>query len=478
MDIWYLVFFLLPICSSSEPQDGHVMNMDTFLSLVKDLESTLTNSSAQDLAQLLMSQPSSSSKVLSEEQASLTHTLLTHKVVALKDDIWLEQGVILAPDGSTVAVRPLLEALLWGWKVDCKSENLQEDIRRPENFVKNPNSLTMLLAMSYSNFDNPLESPLYIPNGCWDSILSPKTFKLQGAPSMNDLTLAYINGGFDGTLLREMLINETQKMSVLLQSYYWGQPTMSAFRRQGFQDLLKEGQLADEIRNGIKCYREHAEPHTLSPINDDQLTSIASEVAKNFEHQLLDCPALVPRCMWEAKPYNGSPTLLKPPLPHVYIHHTYTPSKPCVSFQECAADMRSMQRFHQVDRGWDDIGYSYVAGSDGYVYEGRGWHWVGAHTKGHNTVGYGISFIGDFTSSIPDARILQLVRDRLLRCAVRSGYILPNYTIQGHRQVVNTSCPGDALFQEISSWEHFTKVRDVYMKYYSCIQWFSNESKN
>lgn len=34
-------------------------------------------------------------------------------------------------------------------------------------------------------------------------------------------------------------------------------------------------------------------------------------------------------------------------------------------------------------RGWDDIGYSFLVGQDGNVYEGRGWHHVGAHTQGY-----------------------------------------------------------------------------------------------
>ncbi|XP_040270649.1 N-acetylmuramoyl-L-alanine amidase isoform X1 [Bufo bufo] len=447
MSIWYLVFlspFLL-----SDPQNCPIMNIDTFLGLIKELETALPDSSAQDLAQLLISTitlPSSSPEVLSAEQASLIHTLLTHKVVASKGESWQEQGVVLAPDGSTVAIIPFLRAMLWGWKVDWKCENLQED---------NP-SLAMSLALGFAKSEVPRKAPRDFPDGFWDSISMPKTFQLQGAPSKCDLTLAYINGALDGTLLREMLIKDTQKMSSLLQSYYWGRPTKSAFRRQGFQDLLKEGQLADEIRKGINCYREHAEDHDLHAIKDELLNSIAHEVAKVFEQQYLECPAVIPRCMWEAKPYKGTPTLLKPPLSHVYIHHTAEPSRPSVSFQESAANMRSMQRFHQEDRGWDDIGYSFVVGSDGYLYEGRGWHWVGAHTKGYNSVGYGISFIGDFTSSVPDTRILKLVKD-FLKWAVRSGYIVPNYTIQGHRQVGNTTCPGDALFQEITSWEHFTK---------------------
>ncbi|XP_069622922.1 N-acetylmuramoyl-L-alanine amidase isoform X2 [Ranitomeya imitator] len=462
MDILHLLFFsVLPMCFSSDPPNGHVMSMDTFLGFIKELETTMAESSPQDLAQLLIS-PSSSSSLLNANQASLAHAFLTHTVMALKDDVWQESGVVLAPDGSTVAIRPLLGAMLWGWKVECKFENLQgedhqEPSSKPGDQSRHPTSLAMSLALSFANSEMSLETPQDFLNGCWDSISTPQTFQLQVAPSKHDLTLAHINGALDGNLLRKILINETQKMSSLLQSYYYGRPAKSAFRRQDFQDLITQGQLADEILRGMICYKEHAENQNLHPMADKQFSAIASEAAKQFAQQFLECPAVIPRCMWEAKPYIGTPTLLKPPLAHVYIHHTYEPSQPCRSFQECTADMRSMQRFHQVDRGWDDIGYSFVVGSDGYLYEGRGWHWVGAHTKGHNSIGYGISFIGDFTTLVPDTRILQLLKDGFLKYAVRSGYILPNYTIQGHRQVVNTTCPGDALFQEITSWEHFIK---------------------
>lgn len=74
----------------------------------------------------------------------------------------------------------------------------------------------------------------------------------------------------------------------------------------------------------------------------------------------IDCPAIIPRCMWEAQPYRGTPTLLTLPLSFLYIHHTYEPSQPCLSFEQCSRDMRSMQRFHQVDRGWDDVGYRWA----------------------------------------------------------------------------------------------------------------------
>ena len=101
---------------------------------------------------------------------------------------------------------------------------------------------------------------------------------------------------------------------------------------------------------------------------------------------------------------------------------------------------------------------SFVVGSDGYVYEGRGWHHRGAHTRDRNSLGYGVAVIGDYTSALPPRSSMELLRRRLVRCAVGGGRLAVNYTLLGHRQVGNhTSCPGDAFYSEISTWEHFGK---------------------
>lgn len=42
---------------------------------------------------------------------------------------------------------------------------------------------------------------------------------------------------------------------------------------------------------------------------------------------------------------------------------------------------------------------SFLIGGDGRVYEGAGWHTVGAHTYGYNRNGLGLAFIGDFTGN-------------------------------------------------------------------------------
>lgn len=47
---------------------------------------------------------------------------------------------------------------------------------------------------------------------------------------------------------------------------------------------------------------------------------------------------------------------------------------------------------------WSDIGYNFLVGEDGNVYEGRGWGKKGAHTKPYNGKSIGICVIGNYES--------------------------------------------------------------------------------
>ena len=57
-------------------------------------------------------------------------------------------------------------------------------------------------------------------------------------------------------------------------------------------------------------------------------------------------------------------------------------------------------------QGWSDIGYSFLVGGDGNVYEGRGWSYVGAHTQNYNSKSFAASMIGSFESSLPNSKAL------------------------------------------------------------------------
>lgn len=67
---------------------------------------------------------------------------------------------------------------------------------------------------------------------------------------------------------------------------------------------------------------------------------------------------IVTRDEWGARPptdiqrYNKS-------VPFVIIHHSYSPQA-CNTSEQCIGAMQHMQRYHQDERGWFDIGYQYV----------------------------------------------------------------------------------------------------------------------
>lgn len=363
-----------------------------------------------------------------------------------------EEGVVLTPDGTTVALAPLLLGIEAGF------------LSRTEGRVRGLYQLTLAKDLSLS-----LSSQRLGTDGCWDSVASPQVFTLFDSTAL--LTTAQVNGGMDGAVLgMEVSVKSRRplKLSSLLTEYYClqlgshgldGAPRLiSRRRRENFRGLVGPPVLERQVVKSMELQQRLKGRTAMEAKEKKKLRAAVKEGMKMFVHMYTDCPPIIPRCMWGAKPYRGTPTHLSLPLSFLYIHHTHSPSQPCLTFQRCSADMRSMQRFHQDDRGWDDIGYSFVAGSDGYIYEGRGWHWQGAHTLGHNSIGYGVSFIGDYMSSLPSQHSMGLVRDQLATCAVGGGRLMANFTVQGHRQVVNTSCPGNMLYNEIKTWEHFGEV--------------------
>ncbi|KAJ8256361.1 hypothetical protein COCON_G00185130 [Conger conger] len=156
-------------------------------------------------------------------------------------------------------------------------------------------------------------------------------------------------------------------------------------------------------------------------------------------------PKVVSRCQWGAlEPVSRE--RLQGPAQRAIIHHTAL--WPCRSAQDCIAQLRHAQKLHMHHRDFYDIGYNFLIGGDGTVYEGRGWGIVGAHAKGNNSDSLGIAFMGNFNDERPSPAALASTR-QLLQCGVRLGYLHPAYALQGHRDVAKTECPGDALYEAL-----------------------------
>ncbi|KAL5017076.1 hypothetical protein ScPMuIL_006665 [Solemya velum] len=140
------------------------------------------------------------------------------------------------------------------------------------------------------------------------------------------------------------------------------------------------------------------------------------------------------------------------PVNYVLIHHTVTQG--CSDTDRCMFVLKNIQELHMQQRGFSDIGYNFLVGGDGNIYEGRGWDRIGAHTLGYNDNSIAISFIGSFMLDNPPPSVLNASR-ALLKCATELSVLTQRYSLLGHRDVKKTLCPGDVLYRTIEEWPHY-----------------------
>lgn len=154
----------------------------------------------------------------------------------------------------------------------------------------------------------------------------------------------------------------------------------------------------------------------------------------------------------------------------ITVHHTagrndYTPS-------ESAGIVRSIYNYHAKTLGWCDIGYNALVDKYGQIFEGRYGGLdrpvEGAHAGGFNINTAGVAFMGDHETEPPTEDAIQAMgkfigwRSKIAgvdpegsttmysegsdytRYPLGQAVKLPN--IFAHRDVGNTTCPGDAAY--------------------------------
>ncbi|XP_065362614.1 peptidoglycan-recognition protein LC-like isoform X3 [Calliphora vicina] len=162
---------------------------------------------------------------------------------------------------------------------------------------------------------------------------------------------------------------------------------------------------------------------------------------------------LIDRDVWRAHLPKATLEKQKLPLHRAIISHTA--SEPCETIKICSERVRVIQEFHMNSLGWDDIGYNFLISSDGRVYVGRGWDTVGAHTKGYNYDGVGITFIGTYMNIDPTEAQLNACL-LLLDEGLRLNKLAPDYNVYGARQLGATESPGNMLYNKIKKWKHWS----------------------
>ncbi|MCM0640317.1 N-acetylmuramoyl-L-alanine amidase [Cellulomonas wangsupingiae] len=159
------------------------------------------------------------------------------------------------------------------------------------------------------------------------------------------------------------------------------------------------------------------------------------------------------------------------------VHHTV--SSNTYSAEAAAGVVRGIYAYHtraesSGGRGWCDIGYNALVDRFGRVYEGRAGSFdqsvVGVHTGGFNSRTFGVSVIGDHSTTVPSAQVLEGV-SQAIAWKFATERILANttvtmvsgggaskypegtpvtfHTIYAHRDAAQTACPGEQLYARI-----------------------------
>ncbi len=140
-----------------------------------------------------------------------------------------------------------------------------------------------------------------------------------------------------------------------------------------------------------------------------------------------------PRCSFKEQPYYNMIT----------IHHTATSN----TYSDSYDIIKNIQKYHQQEKGWCDIGYNFLIDKEGRIFEGRPLWAIGAHVANHNVGNIGISLIGNFEKEAPSSKSIEALIELISWLVYK--YNIPIGSIKGHRDFSNTLCPGKHLYRLI-----------------------------
>lgn len=138
------------------------------------------------------------------------------------------------------------------------------------------------------------------------------------------------------------------------------------------------------------------------------------------------------------------------------IHHTAGVDK------SSDDTVKEIQTYHMKTKKWADIGYHYLVGSDGKIFEGRELRYQGAHVTNHNKGAIGVNFLGCYDTAACSGKkspAVAAVTDAMIDAmgkligvlSLRYNINLSNSTVKGHREFpdASTVCPGDLIMEKM-----------------------------
>jgi hypothetical protein len=182
-------------------------------------------------------------------------------------------------------------------------------------------------------------------------------------------------------------------------------------------------------------------------------------------------PPIVTRSQWGAAAPRVQPGYGAVQV--AFVHHTvglndYSP-------EESPAIVRGIQRYHQHSNGWNDIGYNFLVDRYGTVFEGRAGGIdqavIGAQAQGYNAASTGVASLGTHTTEQITAEAFEAIASIVAwKLSIHlqptegtvtvtsaggpsnrypAGRKVTLERISGHRDGDQTSCPGQALYDQL-----------------------------
>ncbi len=158
---------------------------------------------------------------------------------------------------------------------------------------------------------------------------------------------------------------------------------------------------------------------------------------------------IYPRRAWS--PRKPIPSRLEP-MSRIYrvtVHHTGMFAQGNSS-QESKALISKIQRQHQLERNWGDIGYHFMIDPAGRIWSSRSLRYQGAHAGNSqkNRGNVGVCLMGNFVGQDPSAAQIRSL-ERFLRVLCLE-YKISAENIKNHNDFMDTKCPGPKLEAHVS----------------------------
>lgn len=228
--------------------------------------------------------------------------------------------------------------------------------------------------------------------------------------------------------------------------------------------------ILEERTDQIKIFTKTKSQKLLLHLLDSKAKGSIKKRAPRSNGTNIQCsrPATVPQSDWREGLPEPDYTPIEHKINHAIIHH----SAGNTQNSDTREVVRNIYLNHTQVNGWSDIGYNFLIGINGQIFEGRDglgqvtdYRVKGAHFCGKNSNTVGIGLIGNYEDHQPSEASLDSLK-RLLAWQLHENNLNPHSyhdhpsniqdpdtlgTIAGHKDGCATLCPGKNLYGRIPS---------------------------